>query len=206
MLPLIFVAILVAGAVYVYLQKDVSPPPPPPGMTEEQIKQQWRKLGFFCELDAEKKLWTLTGSRAGLLYFPDLLLGYVADPKNAADREHQHFGPYGTLEVMTWPEAGFGIRSIRGSLTGLARLAELIEAKLATAGPGSTILIRDEFAADSPYSLLLDVRPDGFDPASADRERLGVATERKDPAVKQPKDSGDKPAAGPDKSQQAPHK
>ena len=207
MLPLIFVAILIVGAVYVFLQKDVPPEPPQPGLTEEQIKQQWRKLGFFCELDAEKKLWTLTGSRAGLLYFPDLLLGYVADPKNATDREHQHFGPYGTLEVMTWPEAGFGIRSIRGTLTGLARLAELIEAKLATAGPGSTILIREEFAPDSPYSLLLDVRPDGFDPASADRERLGPATERKDPAdkqpkdpaVKQPKDSADKPVAGPNK-------
>ena len=199
MLPLIFVGILAVGAVYVFLQKDVPPPPPQPGMTEEQIKQQWRKLGFFCELDAEKKLWTLTGSRAGLLYFPDLLLGYVADPKNATDREHQHFGPYGTLEVMTWPEAGFGIRSIRGSLTGLARLAELIEAKLATAGPGSTILIREEFAADSPYSLLLDVRADGFDPASADRERLGPATERKDPADKQSKVSAEKPAAGPEK-------
>jgi len=48
-------------------------------MTEEQIKQQWRKLGFYCEMDREKKLWTLTGSRAGLLFFPDLLLGYVAD-------------------------------------------------------------------------------------------------------------------------------
>jgi hypothetical protein len=211
LLPLIFVAILIVGAVYVFLQKDVPPEPPQPGLTEEQIKQQWRKLGFFCELDAENKLWTLTGSRAGLLYFPDLLLGYVADPKNAADREHQHFGPYGTLEVMTWPEAGFGIRSIRGTLTGLARLAELIEAKLATAGPGSTILIREEFAPDSPYSLLLDVRADGFDPASADRERLGPATERKDPADKpkgsadkRPKDSADKPVAGPDKSQKAP--
>jgi hypothetical protein len=80
---------------------------------------------------------------------------------------------------MTWPDAGFDGHAIRGSLTGLARLAELIEAKLATAEPGSPILIREEFAADSPYSLMLDVRADGFDPASADRERLGVATERK---------------------------
>ena len=179
MLPLTLAVILFAGAVYMYRRSKLSQEQPPTGMTDEQIKQQWRKLGFFCELDDQKKLWTLTGSRAGLLYFPDLLLGYVADPQNASDSEHQHYGPYGSLEVMTWPDAGFDGHAIRGSLTGLARLAELIEAKLATAEPGSPILIREEFAANSPYSLMLDVRADGFDPASADRERLGAATERK---------------------------
>jgi hypothetical protein len=155
-------------------------------MTDEQIKQQWRKLGFFCELDDQKKVWTLTASRAGLLYFPDLLLGYVADPQNASDRAHQRYGPYGSLEIMTWLDAGFDGHAIRGSLTDLARLAELIGAKLATAEPGSPILIREEFAADSPYSLKLDVRADGFDPASADRERLGAATEGKVAVDKHP--------------------
>jgi hypothetical protein len=152
---------------------------PPTGMTDEQIKQQWRKLGFFCELDDQNKRWTLTGSRAGLLYFPDLLLGYVADPQHASDRAHQHFGPYGTLQVMTWPDAGFDSHAIRGSLTALAHLAEIVEIKLATAEPGSPILIRAEFAENSPYGLILDVRADGFDPASADRERLGAATEER---------------------------
>ena len=179
MIPLILVAILVAGAVYMYRRGKVSQVQPPAGMTDEQIKQHWRKLGFYCELDEQKKLWALTGSRAGLLYFPDLLLGYVADPQNAADRGSQHYGPYGTLEVMTWSDAGFDSHAIRGSLTALAHLAELVEVKLATAEPGTPILIREEFAADSPYSLVLDVRADGFDPASADRERLGTATERK---------------------------
>lgn len=179
MIPLTLVAILLAGAVYVYRHGKPTQEQPRPGMTDEQIKQQWRKLGFYCELDEQKRLWTLTGSRAGLLYFPDLLLGYVADPQNASDKEHQHYGPYGTLEVMTWPDAGFDGHAIRGSLTALTHLAELVEVKLATAEPGSPILIREEFAADSPYSLVLDVRADGFDPASADRERLGTATERK---------------------------
>jgi hypothetical protein len=148
-------------------------------MTEEQIRQQWRKLGFYCELDDQRRRWTLTGSRAGLLYFPDLLLGYVTDPQNAADREHQQYGPYGTLRVMTWPDAGFDSHAIRGSLVALSHLAELVEVKLASAEPGSPILIREEFAAGSPYSLVLDVRADGFDPASADRENLGAAIERK---------------------------
>ena len=162
-----------------YRRSQQSEEQPRTGLTDDQIKQQWRRLGFFCELDDQKKLWTLTGSKAGLLYFPDLLLGYVADPKNASNSERQHYGPYGTLEVMTYPDAGFDGHAIRGSLDDLARLAELVETKLVTAEPGAPILIRDEYAADSPYSLMLDVRADGFDPASADRERLGAPTEQK---------------------------
>jgi hypothetical protein len=181
-------ALLIAGAVYIYRRRTVSQVHAPTAMTEEGIKQEWRKLGFYCEMDREKKLWTLAGSRAGLLYFPDLLLGYVADPQNASDSAHQHYGPYGTLEVMTYPEAGFDSHAIRGSLTALTHLAELVEVKLATAEPGSPILIRQEFAEGSPYSLMLDVRADGFDPSSADRERLGAAKERKV--------APDKPAAG----------
>jgi|GEM_PF-774336 len=172
--------LLIGGTVlYLYRRNQLSQEEPRIGLTDDQIKQQWRKLGFFCELDDQKKRWTLTGSRAGLLYFPDLLLGYVSDPKNASDSQHEHYGPYGSLEVMTWPDAGFDGHAIRGSLTELARLAELIEARLATAEPGSPIVIREEFAAASPYSLVLDVRADGFDPASTDGERLGAVTERK---------------------------
>ena len=66
---------------------------PPLAITEEQIKQKWRELGFFCELDDQKKTWTLTGSSKGLLHFPDLLLGYVADPANAKDGNQKHYLP-----------------------------------------------------------------------------------------------------------------
>ena len=58
---------------------------------------------------------------------------------------------------------------------GYGNLAELIEAKLATAEPGTPIRIRDEYAPESRYTLVLDVRADKFDPASTDRERLGAA-------------------------------
>jgi hypothetical protein len=43
----------------------------------------------------------------------------------------------------------------------------LIEAKLATASPGSSVLIQEEFASNSIYALVLDLREDGFDPATA---------------------------------------
>ena len=174
MLYLTVIAVLVAGGFYMYRRSQVPAVEPRPGLTDDQIKQQWRKLGFFCELDVQKKTWTLTGSRAGLLYFPDLLLGYTIDPAKAAQGEKEHFGPYGSLEIMTWPDAGFDGHAIRGSVTDLAHLAELIEGKLASAQPGEPIRIREEYAANSPFSLVLDVRADGFDPATADGERLGA--------------------------------
>jgi hypothetical protein len=166
-------AILVGGGFFLRstLRKKEEPRPE---MTDQHIKQGWGELGFFCELDDQKKTWTLTGSRAGLLYFPDLLLGFVTDPQNATDGANKHYGPYGSLQVMTWPDAGFDGNAIRGSLAALTHLAELVGVKLASAEPGSPILIREEFAPDSRYTLLLDVRADGYDPASADRERLGV--------------------------------
>ena len=175
LLQLIFFAVLIAGALYLrsVLRGEKEPPAQ---LTEDEIRQKWRKLGFFCELDDEKKLWVLTGSRAGLLYFPDLLLGYVADPDNAANGSKSHFGPYGSLEIMTYPEPGFDAHAIRGSLDDLTRLAEVVGEKLASAQPGETVRIHDEFAAASPYSLLLDVRVDGFDPATTDREHLGTTT------------------------------
>ena len=172
MLTFAVVAILVAG--WFYARSMLREKEPRPGMTEDQIKQKWRELGFFCELDDQKRVWTLTGSRAGLLYFPDILLGYVNDPQNALDGANKHYGPYGSLEIMTWPDAGFDGHAIRGSLVALTHLAELIEVKLASAEPGSPIPIREEFAPESRYTLLLDVRADGFDPASADSERLGA--------------------------------
>src|SRR5580658_6949672 len=99
----------------------------------------------------------------GLLRFRDELLSYVANPSDASKSEHEHYGPYFYLEIVTWPEAGFDEHAIRGPFEDLARLAGIIECKLATSRSGSTIQIRDEFAADSPYSLALEIRQDGFD-------------------------------------------
>ena len=140
----------------------------PSEATNKATRREWRQLGFFYDLDDEARAWKLTGSRAGLLRFRDALLSYVADPRNALKSEHEHYGPYSYLEIMTWPEAGFDGHAIRGPLTDLARLATLVEEKLATMSPGSSARIQEEFAADSPYALILDLREDGFDPAVAD--------------------------------------
>jgi len=74
------------------------------------------------------------------------------------------------LEIMTWHEAGFDGHAIRGPLSELKRLADLIEKKIAAVQAGATITIQSEYSASSPYALVLEVREDNFDPAEADAE------------------------------------
>jgi hypothetical protein len=50
----------------------------------------------------------------------------------------------------------------------LKRLAAIVENRLAVAQTGDSIRIHDEFAANAPYALILEVREDDFDPAQAD--------------------------------------
>lgn len=140
----------------------------PSDATNRATRAAWRELGFFYDRDDPAKEWRLVGSRTGLLRFRDLLLAYVADPRNTKQSEHEHYGPYMYLKVMTWPEAGFDENAIRGTLEDLKRLAGLVDLRLSSAERVSTVRIQSEFAAGSPYSLVLDIREEGFDPASAD--------------------------------------
>ncbi len=139
----------------------------PSEATNEATRSEWRELGFFCHRNDQQKEWRLIGSRSGLLRFCDVLLEYANDPSNDYKSEHEHYGPY-TMEIMTWPEPGFDDHAIYGSLTDLKRLAAIVGGKLASAQPGTTIRIQDEFAANTPYALILEIHEDGFDPSQAD--------------------------------------
>jgi hypothetical protein len=147
-------------------------------MPSEEVNQitrsEWRELGFFYECDDRAREWHLIGSRDGLLAFHGLLLEYVADPRNQMKSEHEHYGPYAYLEIMTWPEPGIDRHAIHGSLDDLRRLAAIIYEKLLETEPGGTIRIQDEYAKAAEYALILSVREDNFDPASADPELMGI--------------------------------
>jgi len=140
----------------------------PSNQVNTRTREEWRSLGFFYDVDEHAQVWKFIGSRAGLLRFRDALSAYVADPRKASESEHEHYGPYMYLKIMTWRDTGIDKNAIRGPLPDLARLAAVVEARLATAKPGSVLRIQDEFAADSPYALVLEVREDSFDPATAD--------------------------------------
>jgi hypothetical protein len=108
------------------------------------------------------------GSRSGLNRFADLLRAYVSDPRNEMLSEHEHYGPYVYLEVMTAADAGMDGHAIHGPLAELRRLANLVEEKLRKLAAGSRARVLEEFAPASEYALILDVREDSFDPASPD--------------------------------------
>jgi hypothetical protein len=128
-----------------------------------RARDEWRDLGFCCARDKASRAWRLTGSRDGLLQFHDLLLSYAVE-----DPGHYHLGPYFSPTLTTGLPARIDERGICGAPGDFARLAELIGRALDGTMPGSMVVIRDEFATESGYSLLLDVKPEGFDPASAD--------------------------------------
>jgi len=71
---------------------------------------------------------------------------------------------------MTGTHPKIDERGIHGTVADFARLAELVERALDSTLPGSMVLIREQFAIEGGYGLLLDVRSEGFDPASVDRQ------------------------------------
>jgi hypothetical protein len=135
---------------------------------QEATRAEWRELGFFYDCDDAAREWVIVGSRDGLRRFSELLREYVADPRNAVQSEHDHFGPYMYLEVMTWSEAGMDGHSIHGPLSKLHDLAGLVDERTAGLQPGARARIREEFASSSEYALVLHLREDGFDPSTLD--------------------------------------
>jgi hypothetical protein len=133
-----------------------------------QTRQEWRALGFFYERDEVTRRWRLVGSKAGLARFCRLLRDYVADPRNVPVSEHEHHGPYLSLEIMTWTEATLDGHAISGRLEDLSRLASMVEARVATASAGESFRLGAEYAPAGDWDLEVEVAGDGFDPASAD--------------------------------------
>ncbi len=131
-------------------------------------RAEWHDLGFSYDRNDQSKEWHIVGSRAGLSRFAAILRSYVADPAKAKTSEHEHYGPYMYLELMTSAEPGMDDHAIFGPLEELTRLASVVEARAARLRPGMSVRIREEYAPTSPYALVLHLREDTFDPASAD--------------------------------------
>jgi hypothetical protein len=72
------------------------------------------------------------------------------------------------LEIGTWHQAEITDHWIAGPLDDLKRLSAIICDKASKARLGDRMLLREEFAPNSPNELALEIVDDGFDPASAD--------------------------------------
>lgn len=98
----------------------------------------------------------------------NLLDAYLQEPRNEALSEHEHYGPYMYLKLQTAESAEIDSESIRGSLADLARLRDLIADALRALRPGESRLVGPEYSQNARFSLRLEMREPGFDPACAD--------------------------------------
>lgn len=135
---------------------------------DEQTREDWRELGFFYEYDKTHRCWRLVGSRQGLLNFCAVLTEYAADARNASLSEHEHYGPYWYLKIVTWSEALITTRDIRGTLNDLQRLAKIVEEKLGHFAAGENFLIDTEYSANNEAPMIFEIKEDDFDAATAD--------------------------------------
>ncbi len=131
--------------------------------------EEWRRLGFYHELDPDRRVWRLCGSRSGLLGFARLIARHAESAALSSEVRPLQLGPYGDLQVKLWERPGIDDESIHGRPDDLRRLAELIESRLAEAWPGAEVVIGPEFAGDAECSLVFEVMDADFDPAAAAR-------------------------------------
>ena len=140
----------------------------PSETAKELTRRAWRELGFFCGREAAAKEWRIVGSVKGLRKFAAEIRKYASNPVNDRLSEYTHFGPAMNLEVGTSHQTEITEQWIGGPLVDLLRLATLIEQSAQANMVGKRIALRSNFSPMAPYELILDLRNDAFDPASAD--------------------------------------
>ena len=134
----------------------------------EVTRQAWRELGFFCGKNDAAKEWRIVGSVTGLRKFAAEIRAYASNPANDRLSEYIQLGPAMNLEIGTSHQTEITEQWIGGPLVDLLRLATFIERSAQANVVGKCVALRSNFSPMAPYELILDVRDDAFDPASAD--------------------------------------
>ena len=137
-------------------------------MSNEATRRAWRALGFFCGRNDAAKEWRIVGSVAGLRKFAAEVRKYASNPAHDRLSEYTQFGPAMNLEIGTSHQTEITEQWIGGPLVDLLRLATFIERSAQANVVGKCIALRSNFSPMAPYELILDIRDDAFDPASAD--------------------------------------
>jgi hypothetical protein len=139
-----------------------------PGLRAQTIAE-WDDLGFWYDVTPESG-WVIRGSCAGLEKFAALLDRYAADPRNTKLSEHDHFGPYMYLKVVTWPSPEINRDGIYGTLSDIVRLAALVRERAASCNPGDSFTLAQGFSIASSTELTLVCEPECFSPGAYDAE------------------------------------
>lgn len=133
-------------------------------------KEEWRQLGYYYEIDEINKKWIIVGSLFGIRNFISQLNEYANNSKNSKISEHDHWGPYMYLKIMTNTDPVINKNCISGSLSDLKRLSEIIDKKLNDNLINTTLEIKEEYSKDCEYSIQFKIMEYGFDPATEDKQ------------------------------------
>jgi hypothetical protein len=138
---------------------------------DQRIKDEWRELGFYYDLEesAYKNEWKFYGSRQGLYNFVKLLEDYTNNPTNDFLSEHDHYGPYSYLKIMTWNKAVITDNYIAGTITDLKNFKNIIADKLEKVQAGQSFTIDKEYGVDNTAIAKFFIMNDDFDPVSMDK-------------------------------------
>jgi hypothetical protein len=136
-------------------------------MANEVTRKAWRELGFYCGKSDAAKEWRIVGSVAGLRKFAAEIRAYASNPANDRLSEYAQFGPAMNLEIGTSHQPEITEQWIGGPVVDLLRVATFIERSVQANVVGKSVALRSNFSPMAPYELVLDVRDDVFDPASA---------------------------------------
>lgn len=128
--------------------------------------ERWRALGFYHEPDATARVWRLVGARSGLETLVRMLGSQADRAEHGESVAPLAVGPYDDFRIRVWERPGIDDESIYGSAADLRRLSRLLAARLETAGPGTEFVLGPDYVPDVEYSLAIEVREEGFDPAA----------------------------------------
>ncbi|WP_223571821.1 hypothetical protein [Xanthomonas citri] len=135
--------------------------------SNESIRAEWRKLGFYYDRDDIACAWVIIGSREGVGKFSRILRNY-ANKENDWISCHLNIGPYDYLEIGTWRDPVIDNHWIAGRIDEISNLASYISALLINCQVGDVLSVKKYFSPDSPYDLQLVIKASDFDPSSLD--------------------------------------
>ncbi len=130
-----------------------------------KVREAWKQAGFICWFDPLASTWRIAGSRESLRHFCEELRAHArSGEKHRRGRGH---GPFPFINEGTRERPRISREGIFGTPDDILRLADLIERDLPRSVPGETQLIEWQYAENSPAKLVIEVREDDFDPATA---------------------------------------
>jgi len=134
--------------------------------------KEWRGLGFWYDMldKGDRGEWIFHGSKTGFNNFVKSLNAYVNDPRNKELSEHEHYGPYSYLKVMTWDKPVIAKDYFAGTLPDIERLADLISQKLENSKEGDVFTVDKEYGVENSASATFFIEAEGFDPISLDEQ------------------------------------